>query len=132
MSYDTTTNTNTSIADTAKRARSGYGSGSDTDTSRAGRPKTTLKLKNSPPGSPKDGSRTGTPSGTRAATPDQLFPTLDEVTAAIPAEGIPIKELVDLFRGRVSGKERSAQFIKLVKEAGHQDSATRRIMRKAK
>ncbi|WPH02021.1 Hypothetical protein R9X50_00487500 [Acrodontium crateriforme] len=118
--------------DTAKRVRSGYGSGSDTDTSRAGRSKTALKLKNGPPRSPKDIVRTGNPSVTRAETPDHMFPTLDEVTAAIPAEGIPIRELVDLFRGRVSGKERSAQFIQLVKEAGHHNGATKRIMRKAK
>ena len=116
-------------ADSARRG--GYGSGSETDTSRAGgRPKT-LKLKNSPPGSPKDRSRTGTPSATGGtATPQIPFPTLDEVRAAIPADGIPIKDLVTVFRARIVGTEQTKQFISLVKEAGTQDAATKRIMPK--
>jgi len=111
---------------------SGYGSGSDTDTSRVGRPK--LKLKNSPPGSPTErtpvGSRTGTPSGSRAQSPQRqlVFPTLEEVKAAIPKEGIEIVQLVALFKTRLAG--RNADFIQLVKRAGKQDPGTKRIVSK--
>lgn len=118
------------------RSTGGSGSGSDTDTSRAGRPK--IRIKNSPPGSPS----TNTPNGSRAASPSATgsraqspkpngavkkdFPTLEEVRAAIPPEGIEIKALVALFKAQV--QSRSAEFIVLVKAAGVQDKATGRIM----
>lgn len=115
---------------------SGYGSGSDTDTSRAGRTK--LKLKNSPPGSPHqrspNGSRAGSPSGSRAQSPARPaqssvpFPTLEEVKAAIPAEGVIIGELVKAFKSRLGG--RNTEFIGLVKLAGKQDHATKKIVPK--
>jgi transcription initiation factor TFIIF subunit alpha len=101
-----------------KRGAAGSGSGSDTDTSRPGRTK--LKLKNSPPGSPSHatptGSRAGSPAASGSRTPS--FPTLDEVRAAIPPQGIAIKALVALFKSKVG--TRSADFIGLVKQAGQQ------------
>jgi transcription initiation factor TFIIF subunit alpha len=120
-------------ADAAKHrlARSGNASGSDTDTSRTARPK--LKLHNSPPGSPS--SARGTPSGSRAVSPTRSsdakkegFPTLEDVRAAIPVEGIEIKKLVSLFKARLG--KRGAEFITLVKAAGTQDKASGKIMRK--
>lgn len=117
------------------RSAGGSGSGSDTDTSR-GRPK--IKLKNSPPGSPSaitpTGSRSGTPAaGSRAQSPkpnggSRAFPTLEEVRAAIPPDGVEIKTLVGQFKTQVAG--RSAEFIALVKAAGIQDKMTGKIMQK--
>lgn len=111
------------------RSGGGSGSGSDTDTSR-GRPK--LKLKNSPPGSPSagtpNGSRSGTPAGgsrAQSPKPSKTFPTLEEVRAAIPPEGVEIKALVAKFKIQVAG--RSSEFIALVKAAGTQDKGTGRI-----
>lgn len=110
----------------------GTGSGSDTDTSRVGRPK--LKFKNSPPGSPSSGS----PMGSRAASPSARsplsaskldFPTLQEVKDAIPPDGIEIKKLVAHFKSRLAG--RSGEFITLVKAAGTQDKVTQKIKPKA-
>ncbi|KAF2165598.1 hypothetical protein M409DRAFT_23891 [Zasmidium cellare ATCC 36951] len=117
------------------RSGGGSGSGSDTDTSR-GRPK--IKLKNSPPGSPSsntpNGSRSGTPAGgsrAQSAKPNggaKAFPTLEEVRAAIPPDGIEIKTLVGMFKTQVAG--RSGEFIALVKAAGIQNKTNGRIMQK--
>ncbi|KAK3705456.1 transcription factor IIF subunit tfg1 [Vermiconidia calcicola] len=125
--------------ETAKPKRTGaggYGSGSDTDTSRTGRPK--IRLRNTPPASPHEGntptaSRTVSPSGTgsRAQSPQRkapTFPTLEEVRGAIPPNGIDLRELANIFKPRVIGRQ--PEFIALVKMAGKQDNATKRIMRK--
>ena len=56
------------------------------------------------------------------------FPSLTDVKAAIPPEGIEIKTLVGLFKLQVAG--RNAEFIQLVKSAGQQDKATQKIMPK--
>lgn len=125
-------NANSCPADSpkSKRAHSaGYGSGSETDTSRTGRPK--LRLKASPPGSPHEGSRAGSPSGSnsRAQSPSRkTFPTLEEVRAAIPAEGIAISEFMKLFKPRIAAQEqRQADFFALVKQAGRQDPGSKKI-----
>lgn len=55
------------------------------------------------------------------------MPTLEEVKAAIPEEGIILGELVKLFKKRVSGKDGTSYFISLVKQAGKQDPATKKI-----
>lgn len=55
-------------------------------------------------------------------------PTLEEVRAAIPEEGIPLGELVQLFKARVCGKENTVAFIGLVKQSGKQDPASKLIM----
>lgn len=126
---------NNPLADAAKSRRTGTGgsgSGSDTDTSRTGRPK--IRLKKSPPGSPHEGtpnaSRAGSPSGTgsRAQSPQRkpVFPTLEEVRAIIPEDGIDIRDLVKVFKQRVV--DRQAEFIALVKQAGKQDMGTKKIM----
>ncbi|KAK4542182.1 hypothetical protein LTR36_007029 [Oleoguttula mirabilis] len=117
--------------DAAKRIPSGYGSGSDTDTSRAGRTK--LRLKNSPPGSPHERtpniSRPGSPSGSRAQSPaPRPFPSLEEVKAAIPMGGVAIGDLVKSFKTRLGG--RNGDFIALVKQAGKQDHASKKIVPK--
>ncbi|KAK4496033.1 hypothetical protein PRZ48_013302 [Zasmidium cellare] len=116
------------------RSGGGSGSGSDTDTSRGRK----IKVKNSPPGSPSsntpNGSRSGTPAGgSRAQSPKsnggaKSFPTLEEVRAAIPPDGIEIKTLVGQFKSQVAG--RSTEFIALVKAAGIQNKANGRIMQK--
>lgn len=125
-------------ADTARGTRpprthtGGSGSGSETEGSnpREGRPK--IRIRNSPTASP-NGSRAATPSGSRAQSPQRVkrppFPTLEEVRAAIPKDGIPINELVDVFRSRVAGRQ--ADFISLVKGAGRQDPTSKRIMPKS-
>jgi len=135
-------------ADAAKRLAStsagGYASGSDTDTSRVGRTKLKLKNKssttntNSPKGSPTGSprrdqtpvsrSRAASPVGGSRAQSPQPFPTLDEVKAAIPAEGVVIGDLVKLFKTRLGG--RNGEFIQLVKGAGRQDTGTKRIVPK--
>lgn len=112
------------------RSTGGSGSGSETEAStREGRPK--IKLRNSPPTSP-NGSRAATPSGSRAQSPQRNkrapFPTLEEVRAAIPADGIGITELVNLFKSRVNG--RTGDFIPLVKSAGRQDPVSKKILPK--
>lgn len=122
------------LADTAKVKRSltgGSGSGSDTDTSRTGRPK--LRLKASPPASPHEGrSRAASPSGSnsRAQSPQRkAFPTLEELRAAIPPDGIGISDLVKIFKARITS-QRQAEFIALVKQAGKQDAASKKILPK--
>lgn len=110
-------------ANSAKRGPSGYGSGSETDTSRrTGRP--SIRLKNSPPGSP---SRPSSRAQSPARAP-VVFPTVEEIKAAIPAEGIVLKDLVALFRARVQG--RNGEFIAMVKQAGGLDPVSKKIVRK--
>lgn len=125
------THTDNSLADAARnRMPSGYGSGSETDTSRAGRGGKKLHLKRSAPGSPRDGTPTGSraQSPARTGTPPVSFPSLEEVKAGIPEAGITIGDLVKLFRGRVSGKENTDKFIALVRQAGTQDKMTKKIV----
>jgi transcription initiation factor TFIIF subunit alpha len=55
------------------------------------------------------------------------LPTLEEVKAAIPEEGIALSQLVAIFKKRVPGKEATSFFIGLVKQAGTQDKATKLI-----
>ncbi|EME41393.1 hypothetical protein DOTSEDRAFT_73722 [Dothistroma septosporum NZE10] len=126
-----------SLSPDAAKSTLGAGSGSDTDTSRKGRTK--LKLKNSPPGSPS----TGTPAGSRAGSPtpggkpkakkpvasSKPFPTLEEIRAAIPADGIEVKQILDIFRPRLGAKGK--EFIALVKQAGVTDKITGKIVPKA-
>lgn len=105
--------------------QTGYGSGSETDSTRR-KAKKGLPLK-SQPGSPRDGTPSGTPSASRAGSPaPATLPTLDEVKAALPEEGIAITTLVKLFKGRVF-KEQTPFFISLVKQAGKQDPITKMI-----
>ena len=118
------------LADAAKsRVPAGSGSGSDTDTSRTGRPK--IRLKRSPEGTP-NGSRAASPSGTgsRAQSPQRAkasaFPTLEELRASIPEGGIALNELVKIFRARVLSRQ--GDFIALVKQAGKQDPASKKII----
>nr|OQO21690.1 hypothetical protein B0A51_10759 [Rachicladosporium sp. CCFEE 5018] len=88
-----------------------------------------IRLKNSPPGSPRNDD---TPSGSRAQSPAPVaMPSLDEVRAAIPPEGIAIKDLTLKFRARVQGKENTTAFIKLVSQAGQRDSTSKLIVPKA-
>ncbi len=118
--------------DRPKRA-SGYGSGSDTDTSRAGRPR--ISIRSGAAGSPHEGSRTASraasPSrpGSRTESPAGGFPTLEEVRAVIPQTGIDLKDLVKIFRARI-GNNKQTDFIGLVKQAGKQDPATKKIIPK--
>lgn len=105
--------------------RGGSGSGSESDTSRAsGRPKNKLI-----------GSATGTPNRSRAASPaappvvKKEFPTLDQVRAAIPVDGIAIKDLVAKFRSQLPQGTQD-DFITLVKQAGQQNKVTKKIVPK--
>ncbi|KAK5132687.1 hypothetical protein LTR08_008731 [Meristemomyces frigidus] len=118
------------------RIPSANASGSDTDTSRTGGPKRTkLWLKNSPPGSPLDQrtpniSRPGSPAGSRAQSPapPRAFPTLEEVKAVIPAEGVAVGDIIKHFKTRLAG--RNGEFIALVKMAGRQDRGSMMIVPK--
>lgn len=56
----------------------------------------------------------------------QSFPTLDEVRAVIPANGIEIKELVRIFKPVARNKQ--DEFIALIKQAATQNRHTKRIM----
>jgi len=70
----------------------------------------------------------GTPSASRAASPARVaLPTLEEVKAAIPEEGINVGDLIKLFKKRVAGTGNTTYFISLVKQAGTQDKATKLI-----
>lgn len=122
------------------------GSGSDTDTSRPGR----IRIKHSRPGSPVEnrspnGSRAGSPTGSRAQSPKRTapapakvappqpnlpIPTLEDVKAAIPAEGIVLADLVKLFKERVAGKAKTQEFITLVKQVARQDTETKKLVPK--
>ena len=53
---------------------------------------------------------------------------MEEIKAAIPAEGIVLKDLVALFRARVQG--RNGEFIAMVKQAGGLDPVSKKIVRK--
>ncbi|KAH9845397.1 transcription initiation factor IIF subunit alpha [Teratosphaeria destructans] len=118
----------TDAAHLHRRLPSGYGSGSETDASRTGRPKTqnpnTVAPKHSPAG-----SRNGTPAGSRAGSPERLkFPSVEEVKAAIPPEGLVIGDLVKMFRPRIG--PRGPEFIRLVKLVGRQDVVSKKIVPK--
>jgi len=56
------------------------------------------------------------------------FPSLEEVKAAIPTEGVGVKDLVKVFKGRLNG--RSEDFIALVKQVGKQDVVSRKLVPK--
>lgn len=95
----------------------GSGSGSDTDTSRTGRPK--LKLKNKSTNATPNGSRAGSPSGTRTPIDFAAPPALDELRAIIPAGGILMKDLIaeiKLKYGRVYAK--GPEFGKALRQVG--------------
>ncbi|KAI5241593.1 Rap30/74 interaction domain-containing protein [Aureobasidium subglaciale] len=84
------------------------GSGSDTETERRARPMTLNPRSN--PGSPGN----ATPIGSRAGSPVPM-PTIEEIKASIPAEGISIPELIKKFREQVpKTKEGNKAFIGLV------------------
>ena len=55
------------------------------------------------------------------------LPTLEEVKAATPEEGIKIGDLIKPFKKRVAGPENTTFFISLVKQAGTQDKVTKLI-----
>lgn len=56
------------------------------------------------------------------------FPTVEDVRAAIPPDGIELKSLVSMFKSRVAS--RSGDFISLVKLVGKQDPTTKKIIPK--
>lgn len=53
------------------------------------------------------------------------FPTIAEIRAAIPEEGIDTHELSQAFKHRVSG--RAKDFIALVRMAGRYDGAEKKL-----
>lgn len=57
-------------------------------------------------------------------------PTLEEVKAAIPEEGIAFSDLARLFRRRVIGKEAISHFVELVIRSSEQDPATKLLLPK--
>ena len=70
-------------------------------------------------------------SGAQADGPAPVVPpTLEEVKAAIPEEGITLSDLVRLFRRRVTGKEAISHFIELVTKSSKQDPATKLLLPK--
>ncbi|KAF2097179.1 hypothetical protein NA57DRAFT_77433 [Rhizodiscina lignyota] len=127
-----------SIAGINKRL-AGAGSGSDTEVSVSGR-----KIKKQKAVS--RASPSGTPGGSRAVSPSRAAspgappvqkpappptgppPTPEEIRQVLPAEGIMIKDLLAIFKGRekTNGKE----FIDMVKQNSHYDKANKLLFPK--
>ncbi|GAB7353374.1 hypothetical protein MBLNU459_g3854t1 [Dothideomycetes sp. NU459] len=98
------------------------GSGSDTEasgTERRSKNKNKTVPPRSMPGSPGYGTpANGTPVGSRAGSPvpSVPMPTADELRAAIPVEGITVKDLIRNFRSQIpKTKDGNAKFMALVK-----------------
>lgn len=91
------------------------GSGSDTEASGTEQRPKKPRPAHAVPGSPAN----GTPAGSRAATPSggiPEMPTADEIRAALPPEGITVKNLIALFRARIARiPGGNPAFIQLVK-----------------
>lgn len=118
----------------------GAGSGSDTDVSVSGRKMKKKRSALSPNGTP-GGSRAGSPdaagdsragspgaSGTRSLPPP---PSVDEIIAQIPANGIPITHLVGLFKHRINS-ERKKDFFAAVRRVATVDMASKTVYPKGK
>ncbi|QIW95383.1 hypothetical protein AMS68_000901 [Peltaster fructicola] len=103
------------------RSMAGYGSGSETDASRAGRPKN-RRLETVSPHESQPGSRAQSPG--RSGTPPPRLPTIEEIRAAIPPNGISIKDLGMRFKTRVS-KDKTGEFIALIKNNTVKDPITK-------
>lgn len=58
---------------------------------------------------------------------DDVFPSPEEVRAAIPDDGITARGLARVFKHRVD-RDRIRHFLALVKLAGKRDNATMRIV----
>ncbi|ORY14314.1 hypothetical protein BCR34DRAFT_479806 [Clohesyomyces aquaticus] len=115
------------LSSSADLSRRGAASGSDSEMTDAGKKKKhTLKIKGlggSPSGSP-GGSRAGSPAasqvngsraGSPAAQPSQTrLPSATEIYKALPAEGMTIQGLINIFKDRVD-KSNTQLFIRLVK-----------------
>lgn len=59
------------------------------------------------------------------------MPTLDDVKAAIPEQGIATKELINMFKKRV-GKKHTSYFVSLVARAGIQSADLKLIFPRKK
>ena len=70
--------------------------------------------------------RVVTPRHERPALP---FPTLAEVRARIPHDGIPHRAFMDLWQGRISCHRRN-EFVRILQEAGDMHPVTRRYFRR--
>ena len=57
----------------------------------------------------------------------QSYPTLEEVRAAVPDDGIELKPFIKKFRGRIS-LDNSKEFFRLVKKAAKQDPTTKLLI----
>ncbi|KAL9585382.1 MAG: hypothetical protein Q9212_001564 [Teloschistes hypoglaucus] len=138
------------VANPNKRPRAEAGSGSDksggemSDGSQHKRQKLKLRMSKSPERSPK-GSRAVSPDVSaqrkgeggggeekaNGAAPKTIKPipvtiTPDEARAAIPPEGITLRELAKLFKGRLNG-DNMTQFSTMLKEISHYSYKTSRF-----
>ncbi|KAJ9649789.1 transcription factor IIF subunit tfg1 [Coniosporium tulheliwenetii] len=107
------------------------GSGSDTEaTATDGGKKPRLKIRMSPNGTP-NGSRAGSPAaggrpnGSRAGSPSAIapLPSVAEIQAKIPPEGISMKDIIASFRERSKG--RPMEFVQLLKQNARFDNKTK-------
>jgi transcription initiation factor TFIIF subunit alpha len=117
------------------------GSGSETEGNKSSRPGQKVRLVMSPKGTPR-GSRAASPAtgatnksagGSRAASPPNttgVIPTKEEVRAQIPAGGISIKNLSNVFKGRGIPKEKQMDFIRLVREVATTNKETGLLVRR--
>jgi transcription initiation factor TFIIF subunit alpha len=120
-----------------KASRADAGSGDDSDASRASSSRPKIKTKSSRPVGTPDRSRASSPSapaagasGAAAASAPKVLPTLEELRAAIPKEGIEIPKLLARFKSQIPPGA-TPEFILLVKTAGQLDKVTKLIIPKA-
>jgi transcription initiation factor TFIIF subunit alpha len=118
------------------------GSGDDSDASRASGSRPKIKLKGASPVGTPDRSRASSPSAGGSASvaapagssssnnTQKVLPTLEELRAAIPREGIEIKKLLARFKSQIPPGA-TPEFILLVKTAGQLDKVTKLIIPKA-
>ncbi|KAF2843383.1 hypothetical protein M501DRAFT_994292 [Patellaria atrata CBS 101060] len=118
-----------------------HGSGSDSESGDGKGVKLKLRGLGSVAGSP-TGSRAGSPTintgratspGAASATSKNkasalpALPTTEEIAAAVPASGIPLSQLITLFKARIKSSEQRHDFIVLVKAATRFDKATKNL-----
>ncbi|KAF1812829.1 Rap30/74 interaction domain-containing protein [Eremomyces bilateralis CBS 781.70] len=122
----------TSLAASRQGSFSGAAaSGSDSETTDGGRRKVSKMQRPSRTGTP-IGSRAASPApgAARAASPEKRpIPTVEDIRNAIPAEGIALKGLLEVFRGRISS-DQTGEFIKRVKSVTSFNSQTKTLFAK--
>lgn len=109
------------------------GSGSDTEASGAEGRRPKIRLHKSPGASPvpsRPMSRAGSPVPADAAGGGpQTMPKIEDIRAAIPPEGISIRDLIKRFRSQISNSaEAKTAFIGLVRQVGRNSTADKGLI----